>query len=429
MASPWACAKCTFLNPPSSNPTSCKVCLSPFSSSPSSSSSVATTNWACHACTFSNKPSSLSCEICEARKEPKPINPHALFSDFGLDQDELSDPSIGKVFLPLQRCTGRKRQAPSPSPSPEKLKYSVSGEKKDFSLRPCGSSSKRIELGSDENTEDPSNKNKIIVLSYNVWFREDLELVERMEALGQLIQLYKPDLMCFQEVTTDIYTLFENSLWWKEYKCSVPRHLAENRPYFCMLMSKLPVKLFSCTPFSNSIMGRELCKAEITLLDGKTLVLATTHLESPCPAPPTWNQMFSKERVVQAQQSINLLEASPNIIFAGDMNWDDKNDGPFPLTTSWTDTWTQLRPDEDGYTYDTKLNPMLTGNRSLRKRLDRVLVKFTDFEATQIEMIGRDAIPGVKYFKDKKVKKEVKKLELPVLPSDHFGLLLTICRK
>jgi tyrosyl-DNA phosphodiesterase 2 len=196
-----------------------------------------------------------------------------------------------------------------------------------------------------------------------------------------------------------------------------------------MQMSKLPVKLFSCTPFSNSIMGRELCKAEITLPDGKTLVVATTHLESPCPAPPTWNQMYSKERVAQAQQAINLLEASPNIIFAGDMNWDDKTDGCFPLTTSWTDAWTQLRADEEGYTYDTKLNPMLTGNRSLRKRLDRILVKFTDFEATGIEMIGMDAIPGVKYFKDKKVKKETKRLELPVLPSDHFGLLLTICRK
>ncbi|KAJ4805766.1 Tyrosyl-DNA phosphodiesterase 2 [Rhynchospora pubera] len=431
MASPWACARCTFLNPPSSNPISCKICLSPFSSSSSSpspsSSSMASTNWSCHACTFSNKPSSLSCEICETQKETKLKNPISSFSNFGLDQDELSDPSVGKVFLPLQQCTGRKRQAPSPSL--EKPKDSVSGEGKDFSLKPCGSRSKRIELASGENTDGSSNKHKVTVMSYNVWFREDLELEKRMEALGELIQLFKPDLMCFQEVTPNIYGIFESSIWWKEYKCSVPRQLAEERPYFCMLLSKLPVKAFSSTPFSNSVMGRELCKAEITLPDGKTLVIATTHLESPCPAPPTWNQMYSKERVAQAQQSVNLLEASPNTIFAGDMNWDDKTDGPFPLTKSWTDAWTQLRPDEEGFTYDTKLNPMLNGNRSLRKRLDRFLVNSTDFEVTAIEMIGRDAIPGVKHFKDKKVKKEVKRLELPVLPSDHFGLLLTLCRK
>lgn len=41
-------------------------------------------------------------------------------------------------------------------------------------------------------------------------------------------------------------------------------------------------------------------------------------------------------------------------------------------------------------------------------------------------MIGMDAIPGLSYSKEKKVRKEVKKLELPVLPSDHYGLLLTI---
>jgi tyrosyl-DNA phosphodiesterase 2 len=41
-------------------------------------------------------------------------------------------------------------------------------------------------------------------------------------------------------------------------------------------------------------------------------------------------------------------------------------------------------------------------------------------------MIGKDAIPGLSYMKEKKVRKEVKMLELPVLPSDHYGLLLTI---
>jgi tyrosyl-DNA phosphodiesterase 2 len=34
-----------------------------------------------------------------------------------------------------------------------------------------------------------------------------------------------------------------------------------------------------------------------------------------------------------------------------------------------------------------------------------------------IDMIGMDAIPGLSYSNDKKVRKEIKKLELPVLPS------------
>lgn len=36
------------------------------------------------------------------------------------------------------------------------------------------------------------------MMTYNVWFREDLEVRRRMEALGDLVQQHKPDLICFQ---------------------------------------------------------------------------------------------------------------------------------------------------------------------------------------------------------------------------------------
>jgi len=45
---------------------------------------------------------------------------------------------------------------------------------------------------------------------------------------------------------------------------------------------------------------------------------------------------------------------------------------------------------------------------------------------SKIDMIGKEAIPGLSYIKEKKVRREVKMLELPVLPSDHYGVLLTI---
>ena len=35
------------------------------------------------------------------------------------------------------------------------------------------------------------------ILSYNVWFG-DVEIQKRMEALGELIQLHSPDVICFQ---------------------------------------------------------------------------------------------------------------------------------------------------------------------------------------------------------------------------------------
>ncbi|KAI3800276.1 hypothetical protein L1987_28363 [Smallanthus sonchifolius] len=173
------------------------------------------------------------------------------------------------------------------------------------------------------------------ILSYNVWFAENVELRIRMRAIGDIIQLHFPDVICLQEVTPDIYVIFQRSSWWKSYRCSLSIDKANTRPYFCMQLSKLPVKSFSCEQFSYSAMGRELCVAEVLGRGDTSLVVATTHLESPCPGPPKWDQMYSKERVKQANEAVNFLKKNPNVILCGDMNWDEKVDGEFPLADGW----------------------------------------------------------------------------------------------
>ncbi|KAJ6999453.1 hypothetical protein NC653_010222 [Populus alba x Populus x berolinensis] len=72
------------------------------------------------------------------------------------------------------------------------------------------------------------------ILSYNVWFRADLEMHRRMEALGELIQLHSPDVICLQEVIPDIYDIFQQSSWWRAYQCYVSSEIASSRGYFCM---------------------------------------------------------------------------------------------------------------------------------------------------------------------------------------------------
>lgn len=49
-----------------------------------------------------------------------------------------------------------------------------------------------------ENAESGKAFSTFKVLSYNVWFREDLELQKRMKAIGDLVQLHSPDFICFQ---------------------------------------------------------------------------------------------------------------------------------------------------------------------------------------------------------------------------------------
>ncbi|KAM7506268.1 hypothetical protein LguiB_005172 [Lonicera macranthoides] len=411
----WACSKCTFINPPSQK-SKCLVCLSPSTPPPltPSSSSSSEPKWSCKACTFLNPYNISNCGICGTRSSTSLIST--------LEEDDDLGSSVGNVFMPLRHCNKKKIM--------EKDPVEVIDDDDDVDVdfvRVSKSATKAVTI-SDEPSSG-SNLRTLKILTYNVWFREDLELQKRMKALSDLIQLHSPDVICFQEVTPNIYDIFRQYGWWKLYQCSVSIEIAFTRPYFCMQLSKLPVKSFSCKPFGYSAMGRELCVAEVAVEADKPLVVATSHLESPCPGPPKWDQMYSKERVAQAKEALNFLKKNPNVMFCGDMNWDDRLDGQFPLPDEWVDAWTQLKPGENGWTYDTKSNQMLSGNRTLQKRLDRFLCNLCDFKISGIEMIGTEAIPGLSYIKEKKVKGVVQNLVLPVLPSDHYGLLLTISAK
>ncbi|CAL0307269.1 unnamed protein product [Lupinus luteus] len=433
--SSWACKECTFVNPHSQK-SQCQICLTPLlpPSSPSSSSSSSSSlpKWSCKACTFLNLYKNSVCEICGTRCPVLSLSHFHDLNDTVSDADV--DSSVGSVFFPLRSC---KRKAIDDSDESERfreLKAKPSNLAVDFDQTDkfpeadIHFSDKATNLMAD-NVDSGKAVSSFKILTYNVWFREDLELHNRMKAIGDLVQLHSPDFICFQEVTGNIYDIFKQSRWWNLYHCSVSTEKAHSKAYFCMMLSKLPVKSFSNKPFHNSIMGRELCIAEAETASGMPLVVATSHLESPCPAPPKFDQMFSKERVEQANVALNLLEKHPNVVFGGDMNWCDKLDGHYPSQDGWIDAWAQLRPKENGFTYDTKSNQMLTGNRSLRKRLDRFICRLRDLKISSIEMIGMDAIAGLVYIKEKKVRNEIKQLPLPVLPSDHYGLILTISSK
>ncbi|XP_023645951.1 tyrosyl-DNA phosphodiesterase 2 [Capsella rubella] len=423
-SSSWSCNKCTFLNSPSQK-LNCVICLTPASiPSPSPSLSVSTNDeakWACKACTFLNTYKNSICDVCGTRSPTSSLLGFDELTDSGLDSNN-PDSSVGSVFFPLRRCNNKRKamdddvvEIGSGSVVPGIMKKNKEIESKGGDLG----------VASDSGTSLSCLK----ILTYNVWFREDLELKPRMRAIGHLIQLHSPHLICFQEVTPEIYNIFRKSNWWKEYSCSVSVDVADSRGYYCMLLSKLGVKSFSSKSFGNSMMGRGLSIAEVEVPGRKPLVFATSHLESPCPGPPKWDQMFSRERVEQANEAIEILSANTNVVFGGDMNWDDKLDGKFPLADKWVDVWEVLKPGDLGFTYDTKANPMLSGNRALQKRLDRIFCRLDDYKLGGIEMVGKEAIPGLSYVKEKKVRGDIKELELPVLPSDHFGLLVTLSPK
>ncbi|KAI5072543.1 hypothetical protein GOP47_0012649 [Adiantum capillus-veneris] len=450
-----------------------------------SSQQESASKWGCRTCTFLNKDSDSRCEICGTLKSSISLDSFAEI-DSTLDDDAEGGENSGIKFWPLRSCTGALPESqessqkhvevssPSTSTVPlatqerqqhadRKRKHQEDGDAVLSNESDVGQSTgvsnamlrnlhlekmqrnMQSQAGANQGSHSPprtllsrtlatdsssigDNKQSIVILTYNIWFREDLEVVARMNAIGTIILKHNPHFICFQEVTPAIYGLFQCSSWWGRYKCSVPPGMAGKRAYFCLLLSKVDSVSFQRKSYNNSVMGRELCIAETDAGGGAQLVIATTHLESPCPAPPTWDQMFSPERVSQAKQALNTLMGHRNVVFGGDMNWDDKLDGAPPLPADWCDAWVTLRPNEEGLTYDSKQNPLLTGSR-LRKRLDRIFCRLQDFNLESIEMVGTKPIPGVMFEKEIKAKKQAQKVKLPVLPSDHFGLLLKVIQK
>jgi tyrosyl-DNA phosphodiesterase 2 len=61
--------------------------------------------------------------------------------------------------------------------------------------------------------------------------------------------------------------------------------------------------------------------------------IATTQLQ--CPVPPA--SMHFSERYMQAKNILAALSGEKNVLFGGDMSWDDKADLPFPLPEGWVD--------------------------------------------------------------------------------------------
>jgi len=260
-------------------------------------------------------------------------------------------------------------------------------------------------------------------LTWNVWFEESVALVERIEAIGNYIVSLEVDVACLQEVTINILKLLWSSDWYQmgKWNCSLPKGKI-TKSYFNIIISRYPISDVK-TRNLKSIMGRDLVTCVVSLTSQQKLCVACTHLESPVGVFAGGKEdKFSPERKQQIKQCFDWLNEEENpILFGGDMNWCDptsrkENDGLLVLGLGWKDLWLQNKNDV-GYTYDGVRNQMLTNK--IRSRCDRIFWRETDsLIPLSISLIGTEPT-ATKY--QKKTKHQIR--ELPVLPSDHFGVI------
>lgn len=250
------------------------------------------------------------------------------------------------------------------------------------------------------------------ILSFNIWFSK-YAMIERMQAIGDIIAQHRPDVVALQEMTNQHFTLCNKHPAFRNF------HWNEAPPgarYYTMLGSRMPFKKkTSRLPFRNTGMGRDLLFATIQPPGLPPLVVATAHLESLGEVEKRQQQM--KEIFVRLEQN-----GSIDLVFCGDTNIDEGTDGVVSLPSHWQDAWKMLRPDEPGLTWDVKHNHMMARvddwSREVHAQLryDRCWMRLVNYSAEHIQVVGDQQIRG----------SEGKE---SLWPSDHFGLLITLVPK
>ena len=301
---------------------------------------------------------------------------------------------------------------------------------------------------------------EVRVLTYNVWFAEHVALADRVQGLSDVVVRSDPHVLCLQEVTPNILMLLHAMPWFEAYKCTPP----PAQQYFTVVLFKQSLHKRDKTTrlvrrnFPGSKMGRYADGvAGIECGGGRELTVMSSHLESFISKAQT----SSAERVAQLKDTLRVLDgvvdrraaerskhggraldanrdgALPdggsgvsgggvrNALFAGDTNWDETTDGETPLPPGWEDAWLLKGDGGPGYTYDLKRNAMMSGY--LQKRLDRVFCRLEDFRVASFEMVGTTPVTRpdgstATYVNEWKGRAETK----AVLPSDHFGVLVTL---
>lgn len=281
-------------------------------------------------------------------------------------------------------------------------------------------------------------------LTYNVWFAEHVALVDRVQGLSDVIRDVDPHVICLQEVTPNILMLLHAQPWFEEYKGTPP----PPQQYFTLTLFRRSMDKPDRTTrltrreFSTSRMGRYADGVVgMSCGGGRELTVFTSHLESFI----SKEQNSSRERVAQLKDALRVIDgvvdrrASErdargesggvrNAIFMGDTNWDESTDGEVPLPAEWCDAWLSHGDGGAGYTYDLRRNPMMGGY--LQKRLDRAFYRLEDFDVTGVRMVGTEPVrrrdgSAVTYVDEYRGRNQTR----PVLPSDHFGLLVTLAPK
>ena len=272
------------------------------------------------------------------------------------------------------------------------------------------------------------------VLSFNVWFEREETFGARMAAIAALAA--DATVVGLQEVTDDSFPHLQRELARRGFGTLFRQ--TSIAPYYCCLASKSTLVGVETVPFPGSRMGRGLLVARAAWPGVGDVLFGVAHLESFVGREV--DAAVRAERRAQVARAAATLEAKAAAhgcaaaVLLGDFNWEDSKDGDALAAAgaAWRDAWRDRgSPKASEFTYDGRANGML--KHGFKHRFDRVFV--LDREVKQQTLDAADAsraiattgfrLVGTAQVGTRTIQHE-KKGTLPMFPSDHFGVEVTL---
>ncbi len=251
----------------------------------------------------------------------------------------------------------------------------------------------------------------LAIASYNVLTNRfadtDTQLAKRIPAIVELLKSMQAQIICLQEVTTELLQHLLAQEWMYRWHVSDTAQTL-NVEKGLVLLSQFPFALVehSFSPQKNCLVGSfAFEKSEIHV--------AVVHLTS------NRAENASQIRQKQLQQVANYLHSlSGTQLIAGDFNMREPESMDALKIHQWTDSWPQLHPQKEGYTFDPSANPLAAANTltGLPGRLDRILVRNGNsrWKPQQMQLFGKEPIDDT---------------DGKIYPSDHFGICLQLVQQ
>jgi endonuclease/exonuclease/phosphatase family metal-dependent hydrolase len=247
------------------------------------------------------------------------------------------------------------------------------------------------------------------ISTFNVWF-DRFYFVDRVNEIINILKSSNTHIICLQEVTPQFINLLARNDWIQK-ECYISDYNGSCfNMYGLMTISRIPIESVSIHSFPT-MQGRNVQILNLNIFN-KKVAIANVHLESLNSRDLRETQLFLTQQFIQNSEFSIIL---------GDFNFDSKRNyilEETPLENdvlkkykldSYLDSWEILNPNDPGFTFDSENNSNIEQFEQMR--YDRILVKKSnEWKMKSMEMIGTS------YISD----------EIPIYPSDHFGLVLTL---